>query len=64
MSDAFSEKVYRCPLCGHEFIEERAERCMLCPLARTCNLIMCPVCNYEFPKIPVSKGKRKKTGRI
>ncbi|MFB0562796.1 MAG: hypothetical protein ACETWM_16480 [Candidatus Lokiarchaeia archaeon] len=59
MADTISEKeVYRCPLCGYKFTEEKAEKCIICPFAKSCNLIFCPNCSYEFPKNPV---RRKKT---
>jgi len=45
------EKSYQCPLCGFKFTEKAAKTCLTCPLARKCNLIMCPNCGYEFPKI-------------
>lgn len=47
--------VYRCPLCGNRFDEKDAEKCQGCLLAKKCNLVMCPNCNYEFPKIPLQK---------
>ena len=42
---------YRCPLCGKQFTHEEAKACLICPHAIKCDLVMCPQCHYEFPKI-------------
>jgi len=38
-----------CPLCGFEFERTDALCHHGCPLAPSCNLARCPVCEYEFP---------------
>jgi hypothetical protein len=43
---------YCCPLCGKEFEKEQAFGCAGCMMARTCGLIACPNCGYEFPAVP------------
>jgi rubrerythrin len=60
MSEALEKEVYRCPLCGHEFMEGETEKCTVCPLAKVCNLILCPICKYEFPKTPVKRRKQRR----
>ncbi len=38
----------KCPLCGSEFSREEAgEACQHCPL-KSCNLVCCPQCGYQF----------------
>ena len=40
-----------CGFCGYEFkLEEAAESCQACPIARGCHLIRCPRCGYEMPQ--------------
>ncbi len=38
-----------CPLCGALFDPADLRTCQLCPLGGSCDLVMCPRCNYEFP---------------
>ncbi len=41
--------VFTCPLCGGEFTHgERA--CGGCPMARGCDILVCPHCRYQFPR--------------
>ncbi len=39
-----------CPLCGFKFSKESAPCAHACPLGKTCNLVCCPSCHYEFPE--------------
>jgi len=40
----------KCPLCGIKFDEQYAQKaCKGCPFHKSCNLIKCPNCGYEFP---------------
>ncbi|MCX7827119.1 MAG: ferrous iron transport protein A [Verrucomicrobiae bacterium] len=50
----------RCPLCGFEFARADTPCARGCPLSKSCNLISCPNCCYEFPPEPpvVSWWKR------
>jgi NMD protein affecting ribosome stability and mRNA decay len=42
---------YTCPLCGTEFEKGENSVCKSCPLgSRTCNLLCCPNCGYEWPE--------------
>ena len=49
-----------CPLCGFEFAKADTPCARGCPLSKSCNLISCPNCCYEFPPEPrvVSWWKR------
>ncbi len=41
-------QMHKCPYCGYEF-DGSADYCQgACPLAKGCNMIMCPNCRYEF----------------
>ncbi|NVM54970.1 MAG: hypothetical protein HWN66_14795 [Candidatus Helarchaeota archaeon] len=45
----------KCPLCGRKFDAlEHAGGCANCSLFKSCDLLRCPNCNYEFP-IPDKK---------
>lgn len=57
------KEVYRCPLCGHEFTDDKTEKCAVCPLAKVCNLILCPVCNYEFPRMSMKRSKKTRVNQ-
>lgn len=48
-------KLYQCPLCGYKF-EEKSNYCSNCPLLNKCDFIMCPNCNFEFPKVPLKNN--------
>jgi len=38
----------KCPYCGFEF-EETHQYCHTsCPLSKSCGMMMCPNCRYEF----------------
>ncbi|HDL18047.1 MAG TPA: hypothetical protein ENH29_03240 [Bacteroidetes bacterium] len=59
-----------CPLCGFQFEESENSTCAACPLgAKTCNLLCCPNCGYQWTdesKI-IAKLKQwfgKKEGKI
>jgi hypothetical protein len=41
----------KCAFCGYEFkLEQAAESCAACPIARGCHLVRCPRCGYEMPQ--------------
>ncbi|HWP30113.1 MAG TPA: hypothetical protein VNK96_00060 [Fimbriimonadales bacterium] len=43
----------KCGYCGYEFrIEEAEKGCEKCGSFGGCNLVKCPKCEYEQPKIP------------
>lgn len=45
----------KCPLCGNKFDAlAHAGGCANCVLFKSCKLLRCPNCNYEFP-IPDKK---------
>ena len=51
-----------CTHCGNEFtIEESNQACSSCGSFGGCNLVMCPKCGYEQPKIPKWLEKIAKT---
>ncbi|MBN2544263.1 MAG: hypothetical protein JXB50_00610 [Spirochaetes bacterium] len=61
----------KCSLCGYEFdISESSSACSSCPMNKSCTLLRCPNCGYEFPKEPewleklTKLFKGKKNGRI
>jgi rubredoxin len=40
----------KCPLCGYRFDAlQHAGGCANCILFKSCELLRCPNCNYEFP---------------
>lgn len=55
----------KCAFCGYEFEEREAERaCEGCPLAKSCKLLRCPRCSYEFPAEPnIIKSLRRWVGK-
>jgi len=45
----------KCPLCGKKFDAlKHMGGCAKCSLVKSCDLLRCPNCNYEFP-IPDKK---------
>jgi rubredoxin len=55
----------KCPLCGYNFDEAEARNvCQACFMNRGCELIICPNCNYEFPKESKTVNFIKKLFRI
>ncbi|MHA1237656.1 MAG: hypothetical protein ACTSSJ_00180 [Candidatus Odinarchaeia archaeon] len=57
------DEIYQCPLCGYKF-KKTSEICLICPLVKKCDFIMCPNCYYEFPKIPVKQDKNVKEPQV
>ncbi|MFQ5711367.1 MAG: hypothetical protein ACE5GD_06265 [Candidatus Geothermarchaeales archaeon] len=45
------EALYQCPLCGFKFTVREALCRNVCPLAEKCDLLLCPNCGYEFPRM-------------
>ena len=43
--------ITQCPLCGKRFETEDNEACKICHRYMNCDLLLCPNCGYEFPKI-------------
>jgi len=42
-----------CTHCGNDFTEEQSnEACSSCGSFGGCNLVMCPKCGYEQPRVP------------
>jgi hypothetical protein len=37
-----------CPLCQHRFAEHEMPCNSGCPMSRTCRVLCCPRCHYEF----------------
>jgi hypothetical protein len=43
----------KCTFCGHEFNEHEAQAgCTACGIAKKCDLIKCPNCNFEMAPEP------------
>jgi rubredoxin len=48
-----------CSLCGYRYTEEEGTpSCNGCPIKGGCDMVKCPVCGYETPRL-VKKVKRK-----
>jgi len=41
--------LFRCALCGARFSHE-IPSCGGCPLRRSCDIVQCPSCGYQFPR--------------
>ena len=41
--------VFQCGLCGTRF-SHGGQVCGGCPFHKSCNLVRCPSCGYEFPR--------------
>lgn len=39
---------FRCPLCGNIFQKETHGCAKGCPFRKTCDLVCCPRCHYQF----------------
>ena len=41
---------FQCALCGARFTDG-ARLCGACPLRRACDVVCCPNCGYQFPRV-------------